>query len=100
MSRSSQLICLLAATALPVAGTAHPEARRAAQSLPAQVRSNLPAPAKIARGPERDDKARRAGDRGRSDDRRYRSGRGEFERAKDREGYKFGHHGREVSPGC
>ena len=78
---------------------ARAEARRTAQSLPAQVRSNLPAPAKLARGPERDDKARRAGDRGRSDDRRYGFDRGEYERAKDREGHKFGRHGREDSPG-
>lgn len=99
MSRSSHLIRLLAATALLAAGTAHAEARRAAQSLTAKARVSPPAPAKLTRDVEREDKARRTGDRGRPDDRRNGSDRDEYERAKDREGHKFGHHGREDSPG-
>ena len=99
MSLSHHLIRLLAATALLAAGTAHAEARRAAQSLPAKARVSPPAPAKLTGDLERDGKARRASDRGRSNDRRNGSGRDEYERAKEREGRKFGHHDREDSPG-
>lgn len=113
MLRSYSLLLPLAATALLTAGTAHAEAHRAAQSLPGASRFNPPAPPKAsreepARGqftrsrtPEGEAYGNRSrNDPGHYDNRRYDIDRDDYERAKEREGHHFGHHGHGDSPGC
>jgi hypothetical protein len=107
MSRCHTLLVPLATAAQLSAGTAHAEARRAAQSLPVPARLAPPAPVKTGREeparvqPARGGGERGGGERGRFDNRRYDNDRDDYERAKEREGRKIDrHHGRDDSPGC
>lgn len=112
MPRFDRLLLPLATAALLIGGTAHAEARRSAQSMPAPVGFRLPEPVKTSRteparqdftkvvASKRDDLPGRS-DRGKFDSRRYGNDRDEYERGKEREGFKFEHHhGRGDSPGC
>jgi hypothetical protein len=122
----TRLLLPVAIAALLTAGSAHAEARRSAQSIPAPTRFSPPTPAplrtgtpgKVSReepqrgqlaqrggndrsGGERNDASNRGrGDHDRYDNRRYDNDRDEYERGKDHEGHHFGHHDRDDSPGC
>lgn len=102
MPHIQNLIAPLAAiSALLVAGTAHAEARRSAQSIPVVTRFAPPPLAKATRQePGRAELQRGRDDRNRFDNRRYKNDRDDYERGKEREGHNFEHHDRDDSPGC
>ncbi len=103
MPHSKRLLLPLAtATAtLLIAGTAHAEVRRSAQSLPSLAHFSSPASTPLRTAmPAKVDRDR--GDHGHFDNRRFDHDRDDYERRKDREGHKFEHrdHEHDDSPGC